>query len=89
MEKFIDSTHCVSRVHCQKCRSSLKWRQSMANVTIWDKDYTCPLHLPIIPETEESSYAPEPISEPAQILNKLNQLMSQKKKGCHTCGKKK
>lgn len=45
---FTESYACESRAHCRTCRSSPRWRASMAAAFGGPVDFPCPIGLPIL-----------------------------------------
>ena len=41
---FINTTHCLSRLHCKACRQDANFRQQLIDTF---GDFECPLNLPI------------------------------------------
>lgn len=69
-QNFTDTIHCSSRLKCFYCRNSESWRKSMANVTNWDTNYTCPIGLPIGATQDQIEQA---INQSQPTLISLNQ----------------
>ena len=82
MDKFTESIHCTSRLHCEKCQTDAKWRQSILYGLEWDG--VCPVHhtLHTIPKPTPSPKMDFSKFDLAKEQGVLSRMIS---RGCKSC----